>query len=89
MVVSVHRRRGYAQEAAWALMFWASAEHGITQFRACISPDNIASLNMIRKLGFTQAARQRHDRRGEELVFHRDDPVTTAAAWIKDRTRRA
>lgn len=71
MVVSQHRRHGYAEEAVRALMCCASAEHGTTRFRACISPDNTASLNLIGKLGFTQMRRQHHRRRGEELVFHR------------------
>ena len=72
VVVSQHRRHGYAEEAVRALTCCASAEHGITRFRACISPGNTASLNLIRKLGFTQAGRQHHHRRGGELVFHRD-----------------
>jgi len=71
-VVAEHRRHGYAEEAARALMSWASAEHSITRFRACISPGNTASLNMIRKLGFVQVGNQRHAKWGEELVFHRD-----------------
>jgi ribosomal-protein-alanine N-acetyltransferase len=72
MVLTAHRRRGYAEEAARGLMSWASAGYGVTLFRASISPGNVASLNLIRKLGFTQVGRQHHDRRGEELVFHRD-----------------
>jgi RimJ/RimL family protein N-acetyltransferase len=74
MVVSAHRRRGYAEEAARALMSWASAEHGITRFRASISPGNVASLNLIRKLGFAPVGRQHHAQRGDELVFHHDGP---------------
>jgi len=74
-VVSPHRRHGYAEEAVRGLMSWASAGHGITRFRATISPDNIASLNLIRKLGFTPAGGQHDDQRGEELVFHRDKPA--------------
>jgi ribosomal-protein-alanine N-acetyltransferase len=72
MVVSAHRRSGYAEEAARALMSWASAEHGITRFQATVSPGNGASLNLTRKLGFTEVGRQCHDSRGDELVFHRD-----------------
>jgi ribosomal-protein-alanine N-acetyltransferase len=71
MVVSEHRRRGYAEEAARALMAWATAEHHITRFRACISPRNTASLNLIRKLGFVQVSTHHHERRGEELIFQR------------------
>jgi [ribosomal protein S5]-alanine N-acetyltransferase len=72
MVVSEHRRRGYAEEAVRALMAWATAEYGITRFRAGISPQNAASLGLIRKLGFAQAGTRQHDRRGEELIFHHD-----------------
>jgi ribosomal-protein-alanine N-acetyltransferase len=74
MVVSAHRRCGYAEEAVRALMSWASADCSITRFRASISSGNVASLSLIRKLGFTQVGRQYHDRRGAELVFHRDEP---------------
>jgi RimJ/RimL family protein N-acetyltransferase len=71
-VLEEHRRRGYAEETVRALMAWATAEHGITRFRASISPDNAASLSLIRKLGFAQAGAQHHDRPGEELIFHYD-----------------
>ena len=72
MVVSEHRRHGYAEEAVRALMAWAAAEQGITRFRASISPQNTASLNLIRKLGFVQVGTQQHEIRGEELIFHHD-----------------
>jgi RimJ/RimL family protein N-acetyltransferase len=54
MVVAEHRRRGYALEAARALMAWATTEHHITRFRASVSPGNTASLNLVCKLGFVQ-----------------------------------
>jgi [ribosomal protein S5]-alanine N-acetyltransferase len=73
MVVSEHRRRGYAEEAVRALLAWATADYQITRFRAGISPHNIASLNLIRKLGFVQVGTYHHETRGEELIFHRDD----------------
>lgn len=72
MVACEHRRRGYAEEAVRALMAWAVAEQGIARFRASISPQNTASLNLIRKLGFVQAGTQQHEIRGEELIFHHD-----------------
>lgn len=80
MVVSEHRRRGYAEEAVRALMTWATAEHGITRLRASISPQNDPSLNLIRKLGFAQVGTQRHDRRGEELIFHHDTSTSGGGA---------
>jgi [ribosomal protein S5]-alanine N-acetyltransferase len=78
MVISEHRRCGYAEEAARALIDWAAAAHHITRFRASVSPQNAASLSLVRKLGFIQVGIDHHDRRGEELIFHRDsvDPST-------------
>jgi [ribosomal protein S5]-alanine N-acetyltransferase len=72
MVVSEYRRRGYAEEAARTLMAWATAERGISRFRACISPHNTPSLNLVRKLGFVQVGTQHQERRGEELISHHD-----------------
>jgi [ribosomal protein S5]-alanine N-acetyltransferase len=72
MVVAEYRRRGYAEEATRALLAWATAEHHVTRFRATVSPQNTASMNLLRKLGFSQAGAHRHERRGEELIFHRD-----------------
>ena len=71
-VIDGHRRRGYAEEAVRALMAWATAEQGVTRFRASISPQNAPSLNLIRKLGFTEASTGQHDRRDEELIYHHD-----------------
>jgi RimJ/RimL family protein N-acetyltransferase len=48
------RRQGYACEASLALMRWASAERGITNFILSISPDNTASQALAAKLGFTR-----------------------------------
>lgn len=71
-VVTEYRRRGFAEEAARALLAWAAREHGITRFRACVSPQNAPSLNLMGKLGFIRVGAYRHDERGEQLVFHRD-----------------
>lgn len=71
-VVSAYRRRGFAEEAVRALTASAAREHGVTRFRAGIAPDNIPSLNLIRKLGFTQVGSHRHETLGEQLIFHRD-----------------
>jgi RimJ/RimL family protein N-acetyltransferase len=74
MVLSAYRRRGLAEEAVRALLDWAVAEQQVTRFQACINTDNIASLNLIRKVGFSQVGSQRHERRGVELIFHLDQP---------------
>jgi [ribosomal protein S5]-alanine N-acetyltransferase len=70
MVLSSYRRRGLAEEAVRALLAWAAAEQGVTRFQACISTGNTPSLNLIRKLGFSEAGRQFHESRGQQLIFH-------------------
>jgi ribosomal-protein-alanine N-acetyltransferase len=70
-VFAPFRRRGYAIEAAVALMRWASEEHGIDAFVASVSPDNEPSVAMVRKLGFTHVGERMDDIDGLELVFYR------------------
>lgn len=71
MVVVEHRRQGYAEEAATALLRWAADEPGVIEFMASVDPLNTPSLNLLRKLGFTETGRYRHDERGEQLLFRR------------------
>ena len=47
-----HRNRGYATEAAHAMMRWASEHHNVRHFVSSTTPDNKPSLRVIRKLGF-------------------------------------
>jgi RimJ/RimL family protein N-acetyltransferase len=68
-VMPDHRRRGYAIEAARALMDWAAKEHGVTSFFVSIAPDNAASLAMAVKLGFAQVGEQIDEDDGLEYVF--------------------
>ncbi len=49
-ICAPYRRQGYALEAAMALMHWANGEHGVTDFVFSVSPDNVASLGLLRKL---------------------------------------
>ncbi len=67
-----YRRQGYALEAVEALFTWATTEHGITRFRASVSPTNVASLALVRKLGFTQTGGRIDEIDGLELVFDLD-----------------
>lgn len=64
-----YRGRGYATEAAEALMDWAHAEKQIGRFIASVSPENAPSLAIVRKLGFAQTGEQWDDEDGLELVF--------------------
>jgi [ribosomal protein S5]-alanine N-acetyltransferase len=67
-----YRRQGVASEVVRALFDWAAREHGIDRFRASVSPDNVASLAVISRLGFHQTGVQIDDVDGEELVFELD-----------------
>jgi RimJ/RimL family protein N-acetyltransferase len=64
-----HRGRGYATEAARALMDWAEAERGIHRFIASVAPTNDPSLAIVKKLGFVQTGEQWDEEDGLELVF--------------------
>ncbi|HVA85198.1 MAG TPA: GNAT family N-acetyltransferase [Candidatus Saccharimonadales bacterium] len=71
-ILASDRRRGYATEAASAMLEWATCEHGIHAFLASVSPTNAASLGVVAKLGF-HPNRSRHDPvDGAELVFRLD-----------------
>ena len=71
-VEPAYRRRGIATEVVRALFDWAAREHGVTRFRASVSPNNVASLAIIRGFGFHQTGVQIDDIDGEELVFELD-----------------
>jgi [ribosomal protein S5]-alanine N-acetyltransferase len=63
------RGRGYATEAARALIDWARSEHGIRRFIASVAPDNEPSLAIVGKLGFVRTGEQWDEEDGLELVF--------------------
>ena len=67
-VLPAFRRCGYASEAAVAMMGWA-ARAGARIVRACVSPDNAASLAMMPRHGFFQVGEQLDEEDGRELVF--------------------
>ncbi|MGZ4128480.1 MAG: GNAT family N-acetyltransferase [Actinomycetota bacterium] len=64
------RGRGYATEAAWCLMTFAATQ-GASTLRASVSPDNAASLAVVRKLGLEHVGEQMDEIDGLELVFER------------------
>lgn len=67
-----YRRQGVATEVVRAMFDWAAREHGVTRFRASVSPGNEASLAVVRGFGFRQTGVQVDDIDGEELVFELD-----------------
>jgi [ribosomal protein S5]-alanine N-acetyltransferase len=70
-VLAAHRDRGYATEAARALIDYAATNKVATVF-ATVAPGNAASLRVVEKLGFTQTGIQMDEIDGEELVFELD-----------------
>jgi RimJ/RimL family protein N-acetyltransferase len=72
-----HRRQGVATEVVRALLDWASREHGVTRFRAATSPDNVASMAVLRRFGFRQVGIQIDEYDGPELVFELDGWTAT------------
>ena len=73
-----HRRRGYAIEAARALMDWAAQEHDVASFFVSIAPDNVASLALAAKLSFAQVGEQIDEEDGLEYVFQLVRPLVLA-----------
>jgi RimJ/RimL family protein N-acetyltransferase len=67
-----YRRKGYASEAAQALMDWATREHGITRFVVSISPTNEPSLRLAQKFDFRKVGSFTDPEDGLEDVFLRE-----------------
>jgi len=65
------RGKGYATEAAAALMGWAEGQ-GVRRFVVSVAPGNEPSLAIVRKLGFVQTGEQWDEEDGLELVFELD-----------------
>jgi len=63
-----HRNKGYAREAAHALVKWAFA-NGEREVYATVAPDNAPSLAVVRAVGFIQVGTQVDEVDGLELVF--------------------
>ena len=63
------RRRGYAREAAKAMMHWATDNHGVTEFIMTIRPDNLASQALAAQLGFRKISSHIDEIDGEEDIL--------------------
>jgi RimJ/RimL family protein N-acetyltransferase len=67
-VFSPFRRQGYAVEAVRGLVAWARSR-GCAVVVAAVAPRNVASLGVVKKLGFEQTGVQGHGTDHEEDVF--------------------
>ena len=66
--------RGYATEAARALMEWAFSHPGVDAVRATIPPWHAASIRIAQKLGMLHVGKTQDDEMGEVLLFERRAP---------------
>jgi RimJ/RimL family protein N-acetyltransferase len=64
-----YRQKGYASEAAQALMDWATREHEVRRFVVSISPANEPSLRLARKFGFRKVGSVTDPEDGVEDIF--------------------
>jgi RimJ/RimL family protein N-acetyltransferase len=65
-----HWGRGYAFEAARAVMQHARATLGLARLMAIVSPGNVASRQLLEKLGFAVQGRLRVDPQEPELILY-------------------
>jgi RimJ/RimL family protein N-acetyltransferase len=63
------RRQGYARAALRALLARAEAEPDVRTFRATISPDNVASRDLVLAHGLVEVGEQEDDEDGLEIVY--------------------
>jgi [ribosomal protein S5]-alanine N-acetyltransferase len=56
-VVPDRRRRGYATEAAAALIAWVRAQPNVSAVLARCDEDNVPSIRMLERLGFSQTGK--------------------------------
>jgi ribosomal-protein-alanine N-acetyltransferase len=66
------RRRGYATEAAGAMMDWAQATSGVGRFIVSVSPNNGPSLALAAHFGFVQIGQHMDEIDGIENIYLRD-----------------
>jgi RimJ/RimL family protein N-acetyltransferase len=66
-IVPSRRRRGYAVEAASALIAWAMTQEGVRGIVAGSAPDNAASIATLVRLGFQRAGEANGEARWRSL----------------------
>ena len=64
-----YRNNGYATEAAKAAIHFAFEQVGLNELVAIVAPDNIPSLRVIKKLGFTHYGTREVFDNGENCEF--------------------
>ena len=75
--------RGYATEAADALVSWALAQPGVVAVRALVPSWNQASRSVARKLGMVEVARELDREAGEVAVYQIPERVPRARPTLR------
>jgi RimJ/RimL family protein N-acetyltransferase len=70
-VLPAFRRQGYATEAVVAMFEWAQGDPAVLRFRACVSPQNLASRRLVAGLGLAEVGTQWDEQDGQETIFER------------------
>lgn len=71
-----YRRRGFARAALEALLQRAAREPRVRTVRVSISPENVASYQLVAQYGFTRVGEQWDDEDGLEIIYE-VDPART------------
>lgn len=71
-ILAPYRRRGLARAAVQELLRYAEADERVRVVRASISPDNAASLAVIRPFGFVRVGEQWDEDDGLEIIYERE-----------------
>jgi len=83
-VLPEFRGRRYAVAALAELLRWAAAATEVRTVRASISPENAASLAVVRRFGFQPVGEQWDEEDGLELLFERPAGVVEQPAGVGD-----
>lgn len=61
--------QGFGYEALRGMWSWAATQEGVSLFRYTVSPDNVASVALVQKFGFTHVGQQIDDIDGPEDIY--------------------
>ncbi|MEU7140903.1 GNAT family N-acetyltransferase [Nocardia sp. NPDC046473] len=68
-VQPAYRRRGYARAALERMLHRAAREPQVRTVRVTISPDNLASYQLVSQYGFVEVGEQWDDEDGLEIIY--------------------
>jgi len=66
-----HVGKGYAFEAAKAVLDYGRKQYQLTSVAAIVNPDNVASMRLLGKLGFEAAGQIRHPGEDQDIKLFR------------------